>query len=135
MLLKKTRLELGGIKFDINPRSKIIKVSFGEEKTKINRDDLWQMIFAISDPKQQEEMIPTIERPMMQFKRVHNVKLKNDMKAGEMLEVTCKVDVPITVVDALLEQAIKERDEKVLKEAGLVASCIRPDNAASSVVC
>lgn len=135
MLLKKTRLELGGIKFDINPRSKIINVSLGVYKTKINRDDLWQMIFAISDPVQQESMIPTIERPMMQFKRVHNVKMKNDMKAGEMLEVTCKVDVPITVVDALLEQAIKERDEKVLKEAGMVASCLKSDDAQSSVVC
>ena len=52
-----------------------------------------------NDDAMRDNLMPVRKTEMLRFKKVHEVQVKNDMKAGETLQFTCIIDVPTYVID------------------------------------
>lgn len=76
--------------------------------------DLWGVAFEMTkDPEMRAQLMPVRQEPIMKFKKVHTVQLKNDMKAGETLQFTCNIDVPTHIIAGMrdiIEQEVKGSD-------------------------
>lgn len=100
---KKNVMQIGDMTF--SPTTKgMVKVSIGSKSTIVDYKELWGVIFMFSDKERQDAMMPVRKEERMVFSRKHTVQLKNDMKAGEMLNVWCEVSIPQTIVDAIAEE-------------------------------
>lgn len=101
-LLEARTLQLGEALFDIQPGKDIrIRLRLGNASTEIPYRELFSMMFAISGPDEQEQLMPVRKTEVMHFTKKHVVKLKKDMKAGALMHVTCHQSVPLTVVEGL----------------------------------
>lgn len=91
----KTAFNIEGIKFKANRKKDTISISIGKTEKEIKLIDLWGVVFAlVKDPELKDKIMPVRKTEMMKFKKVHNVQLKKDMKAGETLQFSCIIDVP-----------------------------------------
>lgn len=104
-LLDKNSLHIGdvehGIQFDFDPADKFLTVKIGKETARVKYVDLWGVVYALGDERQMEQITPVRQTEVMVYERVHNVKLKKNMRAGEIMKVRCKIDVPVTIVEGL----------------------------------
>lgn len=73
----------------------------GEFKTTVKKVDLWAAVFAIVDGKMQDDLMPVRQTQMVTFERMHHVRVKRDLKKGDVLKFKTKVDVPLTIVESL----------------------------------
>lgn len=106
-LLDKKTIQIGdSLLLDVVPGEEFIQVRVldgkgHEHKTMVRRVDLYAATFAIADAKTQEELLPVRKTEMMTFERIHNVRLKKDMKANQIMKVKCHVDVPLRIEENL----------------------------------
>lgn len=107
-LLGLRTIKVGELTFQVNPKTDIVKVKLGDKKTKISRQELWSFVFTITGPEQQEKMLPVRKAEMMKFKKVHEVEIMKDMKAGERLKFSCLIDVPTRVIEGM-QDMIREK--------------------------
>lgn len=107
-LLGQRIIKVGEVTFTVNPKSDVIHVKVGSQRATISRNELWGFVFAITGPEQQDKMLPVRKEEMMKFKKVHTVQLKNDMKAGESLQFSCVIDVPLRVIEGMRDIIAKE---------------------------
>lgn len=94
--------EISGTVFEYEPKTKYLTITIGKEKRRLKKTDLWMLVFMMSKGKQQDDLIPVWEKDMVQFTRQHKIKATKDIKAGEMVQFHCDVNVPKIVVESLL---------------------------------
>lgn len=112
MLHKKQTFTFGDVVFTVDPKKPHIVMSLGKEKRSIKKNELWTMVFAISKKKKQADLIPVTSKEMMQFVRQVEFKATKDIKAGEVMKFHLPINIPMTVVQA----ALNERDEERVHE-------------------
>lgn len=87
-----------------------LKFTIGDQNAIIPKAELFQLLFIVSNPEQQMAMIPVQTQKVRLYARKHTVKLNKDMKAGEILNVHCEINVPLivenTIRQRLLEKAV-----------------------------
>jgi hypothetical protein len=91
----------GTAEFDVDPNSEYFQMTVGKEKRIFKKVDLWAMIFTISDPDQQEKMMPVRQREVDTYKRIHKVKVTKHLKPGDIIRVHCEMNVEKTVTEGL----------------------------------
>lgn len=112
-LLERKTLELGeGVLLDVDPGLDYVSLRVGNVNTKIKRVDLWAACFAIADADTQEKLMPVRKTEVMTFERIHKVRLKKDLHAGDIMRVKCHVDVPMTIEENL-KGLIKDKKKSV----------------------
>lgn len=108
-MAKKQTFRLGdsGVMLESDKASEYVRVKAqkGDEGVLIKKTDLWTIWFAIADEKTQEQLLPVKKTIMSQFERVHQIRLKTDMKAGEVVTAKCLVDVEKVVRDGIAANA------------------------------
>ena len=109
-------MQLGGeILIDCDPKSEFVNVRIGDHKgVLVKKVDLWAMVFTIADAKTQEKLIPIRQTEMVTYRRIHHVKLKKDMRAGQMVNVNCQINVPQVVNEGLAGTLMKPRKKTSL---------------------
>ncbi len=114
MLKQKQTFKFGDVKFIVNPKnpSVIVQVENGQ-KASIKKIDLWGMVFAISDSKKQEGLIPVQKSEMMEIDRVHTIKATKDIKEGETVKFHCHISVPLALAEAQLTKEDIESAKKI----------------------
>jgi hypothetical protein len=115
-LLDKKTIELGdGVFVDVMPDAEDVNVRVGDSKgVRVKKVDLWAACFAIADAKTQELLLPVRQTEMSTFIRVHKVKVKRDIKAGQVLTFHCKVSVPQVIEEGLAGSLRKKRSSIVI---------------------
>lgn len=101
-----TTIQIGqGMLLDVRPDSDEIQLrvltATGEHRERIKKVDLWAAVFAIMDGKMQDDLMPVRQTQMMTFDRVHMVRVKRDLKKGDVLKFRTKIDIPLTIVESL----------------------------------
>jgi hypothetical protein len=81
-----------------------LKMCMGDLCAYITIRELYELLLVITDEEQRANILPVRRKELMKFVRQHSVKLKNDMKAGEMMVVNCEVNVPKIVVDNIVNK-------------------------------
>ena len=91
-----------------------VRIEVGKEKRVIKQKDLYGVAFAMTnDDDMRDNLMPVRKEVMMRFKKVHQVQLKSDMKAGETLQFTSVIDVPTYVVEGMRDLVASEVPEAV----------------------
>lgn len=80
-----------------------LRVIVGDKEltSMVKKVDLWGAVFAITDGKMQDDLMPVRQTQMMTFERIHSVRAKRDIKKGDVLRFKSKIDVPLTIVESL----------------------------------
>lgn len=103
------KFKFGGTLFSVNKKGNKVKIQMGDEIRYIDTLKLWGMVFEFTkDEEMRAQMMPVQKKEMMKFKKVHQVQVKNDMKAGDTLTFTCNIDVPTLVIDGMRDIISKE---------------------------
>ena len=104
-ILEKSSMQLdgpdGNLEFEVDPDVEMFRVKVGKEWKRFKKSDLWSMIFVISDPDQQDKMIPVRRSELVTYTRIHRIKLKKDMKQGQEVKCKCEINVEKSVVEGL----------------------------------
>lgn len=70
-------------------------------KSYISIQELYGMIFMLVGEKEQTEMMPVRKTEVRIYERQHRIKLKKDMKKGEIVIANCRIEVPLLVEEGL----------------------------------
>lgn len=70
-------------------------------KSYIKIAELYALIFMIVDKEQQAEMMPVRKTEVRIYERQHRIKLKKDMKKGEIVVANCRLEIPLIVEEGL----------------------------------
>ena len=98
---------------DVDPSKSEIVFRIGKHRVHVSKTELWGFCFAIGDEATQEKLMPVRQTEVMKYTRVHTIKLKKDMRAGETLRARCEIDVPLTVVEGL-QGMVRPRSSSVI---------------------
>lgn len=110
--LEPKTLQLGeNLLLDVRPgsdeiRVRMIGVGGREVACTIKKTDLWSAVFAIMDGKQQDDLMPVRQTTMMTMERMNVVRVKRDLKKGDILKFKTTFDVPLAVVESLKGQLL-----------------------------
>ena len=74
-----------------------VEIQIGEEKARITLGDLRTILFALSNPKEQKEMMPIAMVTQRRYQTMLGVKAQKDIKKGEV--VNFKVDIPLPPIE------------------------------------
>lgn len=112
-LLSKQTFVLGDKVFlDIDPEREFVNLRVGNDKgTLIKKVDLWAACFAIADPKTQERLLPIRQTEMSTYVRMHKVRMKKSVNAGDVLNFRCEISVPQIVEEGLAGNLMKKRSK------------------------
>lgn len=91
------------VNFDENLKD-CVKISIDGASRVVKYTDLFSFMFAIGTKEQQAKMIPVREELGHQYMKQIHVKLKKDMKEGEMMVVNVPVNVPEIVENQILQE-------------------------------
>ena len=83
-------------------------------KSYIKISDLYGFIWLLVDEEQQQELMPVRQTQVRIYERQHRIKLKKDMKKGEIVITNCKVEVPLRIeenIRALMGKKYKKSSE------------------------
>ena len=101
-LLEKKTVELtDGVLMDVDPTSEFVQLRMGDEKKMIRKSDLYSLCYIIADAENQDKLTAVRQTEVEHFTRLHQVKLKKNMRAGEVIRVRCHISVPVAVVEGL----------------------------------
>ena len=99
------RNNLHDIEIEINKGGKIqnyVEFRIKDEngvwiKSYISITELYGLIFMLVDEKQQQELMPIRQTEVRIYERQHRIKLKKDMKKGELVVANCRISVPVRI--------------------------------------
>ncbi len=98
---------------------KLIRFKFDGKEEVIERNDLYAMMMLFGNDKQQEDLIPDPKkRIVVEVKRLLHIKMKKDLKAGELISFPFTYTLSKEDYDLLVKQnprAFREVTEKVLE--------------------
>jgi len=66
-------------------------------KSYIKISELYGIIWLLVDEEQQQELMPVRQTQVRIYERQHRIKLKKDMKKGEIVIANCHIEVPLRV--------------------------------------
>lgn len=66
-------------------------------KSYIGIKELYGIIFLLVDEESQQELMPVRQTEVRIYERQHRIKLKKDMKKGEIVIANCHIEVPLRV--------------------------------------
>lgn len=90
-----------GLLIDIHPQREMLNLRIGKENIQVSKAEFWGACFTMADAKTQDKLMPVRQTEMMTFEKIHRVKVKKALNAGDVLKFRCKVDVPVTVAEGL----------------------------------
>ena len=107
------RLNGISVKADVNLKKyeDCVVFSFVKSKVAIPQAELYQLIFTISNPAQQTEMMPVKREEVRPYARKHTVRATKDIKAGELINVHCEINVPLLLEESLKKEFIEKGKE------------------------
>ena len=70
-------------------------------KSYIDIKELYGLIFMLVGEKEQQEMMPVRKTQVRVYERQHRIKLKKDMRKGEIVIANCRINVPLIVEEGL----------------------------------
>jgi len=70
-------------------------------KSYIKIKELYALIFMLVGKEEQEVLMPIKQTEVRTYVRQHRIKLKKDMKKGEIVVANCRIDVPLIVENKL----------------------------------
>ena len=99
------RNNLHDIEIEINKGGKIqnyVEFRIKDEngawiKSYISITELYGLIFMLVDEKQQQELMPIRQTEVRIYERQHRIKLKKDMKKGELVVANCRISMPVRI--------------------------------------
>lgn len=103
----------GTCEFNVDPDQETFRMTMGKETKRFKRIDLWALTFAIANAEQQADMIPVRRSEVVTYRRKHQVKLKKDMRKGDVVNVSCEINVEKTVAEGLRGMLDKEASKKI----------------------
>ena len=121
MLVLKTA-EGGDIKLEVNwseeadvSEAKMIRLHVGESTFTIKRDDLVGMLMVIGDAKSQKKLMPVSVKNVKKLERrlTIDVKLRKDMRAGELLRVVVPWIDEVPTEEELMAGNLNKRKPKL----------------------
>ena len=66
-------------------------------KSCIGIKELYGMIFLLVDEKQQAELMPVRQTQVRIYERQHRIRLKKDMRKGEIVIANCRMEIPLRI--------------------------------------
>lgn len=128
MIDKKQTFKLGRAELRFDPKDTHVILKIGERMARVKKTELWMVVFAISREKDQDDLIPAMKKDMMSFDRVHTIKATKDIKEGEIVKFHCHTDVPLTILNSLINKETWEEAKKALNEAqALIPTHVIPE--------
>ena len=70
-------------------------------KSYISIKELYGLIFMIVGENEQQEMMPVRTTETRVYERQHRIKLKRNMKKGEIVVANCSISVPLAIEEGL----------------------------------
>ena len=111
MVLEKQTIQLGkGILLDVDPKSEYVNIRCGKDDKGelVKKVDLWAVVFTIADAATQEKLMPVRQIQQVTYRRVHHIKLKRDMRAGETVNAKCEINVDQNIHEGLAGSLLKK---------------------------
>lgn len=78
-----------------------VKISFDDKSFVVQYTDLFAFMFSLATKEQQAKMMPVREELGHQYMKQIQVRLKQDMKEGEMMVVNVPINVPQVIEDEI----------------------------------
>jgi hypothetical protein len=88
------------VNFDDNYKD-CVRITIGLEETIVKYTDLFSFMFTLATKEQQAKMIPVQQELGHQYMKQISVKLKKDMKEGEMMVVNVPINIPQIIEDEI----------------------------------
>ena len=88
-------------------------------KSYIDIKSLYGMIFMLVDKEQQQELMPVRQTQVRIYERQHRIKLKKDMKKGEIVIANCIIEVPVRVeenIRALMNKKYRQKSNILIPQ-------------------
>lgn len=86
---------------DVDPSIAELVFRIGKHRVRVSKSDLWNFCYLIGDEETQERLTPVRHTEVMHYEKVHTIKLKRDLKKGDVVRTRCIISVPLTVVEGL----------------------------------
>lgn len=107
MIADYTHFHVGGMEVEVNWNATVmpckkIKFTFDGKEQIIDREDLYALMMLFGDEKQQEELIPVIQTKVKAIRRLLKVRVKKDMRRGEIMAFPYTYFIPEAVYERLL---------------------------------
>ena len=106
--MSKQRIPVGleeKLVFETEDDGKTFDVSIGDQKVQIKRPELMGLLFLYADKKEQEDLLTATEIKMKPIARLLSFKLKEDMKAGEIVKAFYQYLLPVEYANKLIKVA------------------------------
>lgn len=116
-VLERQTIQLGkNILLDVDPKSEFVNIRAGKDEKGelVKKVDLWAVIFTIADAATQEKMMPVRQTQVQHITRIHHIKLKKNMRAGDVVNAKCEISVEKEVIEGLAGNLMKERPKSSL---------------------
>lgn len=78
-----------------------VVLKMGDKKAYVKIKDLYGLIFMLVGEEEQKDMMPVRKTEVRIYERQHRIKLKKDMKKGEIVVANCRIEVPLIVEEGL----------------------------------
>jgi hypothetical protein len=97
--------------FDFNKRreARTIRIKIGDTEGEFDKEELWRALFIQADEDWSEKMLPVSAEAATSFTKLVEFIATEDIKKGG----SCKIKVPFTVTNSVLEQLARERHIKI----------------------
>ena len=89
-----------------------VKISIDGKDSIIKISDLFNFVFLIADADQQEKLMPIKTETIRKIVKRHVVRVTRDIKKGEMLNVRCETNVPVSIWEGLKGMMGKTQEKK-----------------------
>jgi hypothetical protein len=118
MLLERKTIELADdVLMDVIPDSEYVNLRVGKENKKVRKSDLYSVCYLIADAVTQDGLTAIKQTEVQHFTRLHRIKLKHNMREGDVVTTRCHISVPVAVVEGL--KHIVDRKKTVHTMGGL----------------
>ncbi len=98
------------VNFD-NDHPDYIRITIGGVSSIVKYTDLFSFMFTIATKEQQAKMIPVREELGHQYMKQIQVRLKKDMKEGDMVVVNVPINIPQIIEDAIIPSPYLTEDK------------------------
>jgi len=112
MLLDHVKLKIGELELEANwdkevrPAKRFRIMRKGKVITELERDELYTLLFIFADNDQQDSLVQTKKTLMREITRMLRIKVKEDMKAGDIISVPFTYPVTLDIYDELVQNKI-----------------------------
>ena len=81
---------------------KMFRLRYKDKEQVITREDLYALLFIFGDDDQKDSLIPVVETKVRAITRMLSVKLKKDMRKGEIMKTPYTYYMPESIYEKLI---------------------------------